>query len=158
MPKVLITYFSHNGHTEKLARIIAEGVRDGGIEVTVKPVNQAEPTELLQYDGIIVGSPAYYGAMAAPVKRFFDDTAQFHGRLDGKAGSAFASSANLASGAESTVTGILQALLAHGMIIQGDPRGNHFGSAALEQITPREEDAARRQGQRFADLVMRLAK
>jgi NAD(P)H dehydrogenase (quinone) len=158
MPKVLITYFSHSGHTERLANCIAEGVRDGGIEVTVKPVNQAEAIELLQYDGIIIGSPAYYGTMAAPVKRFLDDTAQLHGRLDGKVGSAFASSANLGAGAELTVTGILHAFLAHGMIIQGDPRGNHFGSASLEQITPREEDAARRQGQRFADLVTRLAK
>ncbi|MFH1741606.1 MAG: flavodoxin domain-containing protein [bacterium] len=158
MPKVLITYFSHSGTTEKLARLIAEGVRDGGIEVIVKPVSQTETSELLQYDGIIVGSPAYYGTMAAPVKRFFDESAQFHGRLDGKAGAAFACSANLASGVEATVTNILYAMLAHGMVVQGDPRGNHFGAASLEQVGPREEDNARRQGRRFADLVTRLTK
>lgn len=158
MPKVLITYFSQSGHTEKLAKLVAEGAGEGGVEVTVKPVSQTKASELLDYDGIMVGSPVHYGTMAAPIKQLFDESVQFHGRLDGKAGGAFATSANLAGGNETTVTDILHAMLIHGMIVQGDPRGDHYGAVALETITPREEDNARRQGQRFAELVKRLTK
>ena len=158
MPKVLITYFSHSGHTEKLANLIAGGVREGGVEVTVKPVAQTSASQLLDYDGIVIGSPVYYGTMAAPVKQLIDQSVQFHGRLDGKAGGAFATSANLAGGNETTITDILHAMLIHGMIVQGDPKGDHYGAVTLESITPREEENARRQGQRFAELVKRLAK
>jgi NAD(P)H dehydrogenase (quinone) len=158
MPKVLITYFSQSGHTEKLANLIAGGVREGGVEVTIKPVSQTNASELPSYDGIMVGSPVYYGTMAAPIKQLFDESVQFHGRLDGKAGGAFATSANLAGGNETTITDILHAMLIHGMVVQGDPRGDHYGAVTLENATRREEENARRQGQRFAQLVKRLGK
>ncbi len=157
MPNVLIAYYSQGGNTERLAKLVADGVREGGIEPTVKSVTEVSSPELLEYDGIILGSPTYYGTMAAPVKRLLDESVQFHGRLDGKVGAAFTTSGNMAGGNETTILDILHALMIHGMVVQGDPRGDHYGAVALGTATPREEDIARRQGLRFAKLVTQLA-
>ena len=156
MPNVLIAYYSQGGNTERLAKLVADGVREGGIEPTVKPVAEVSSPELLEFDGIILGSPTYYGTMAAPVKRLLDESVQFHGRLDGKVGAAFTTSGNMAGGNETTILDILHALMIHGMVVQGDPRGDHYGAVALGTATPREEENARRQGLRFAKLVTRL--
>lgn len=41
MAKVLILYFSHSGHTAKMADIVAEGVRKSGAEAIVKDVKKS---------------------------------------------------------------------------------------------------------------------
>jgi multimeric flavodoxin WrbA len=40
----------------------------------VKAVQDAEVDELLDADGIVIGSPTYYRSMASVVKRFIDDS------------------------------------------------------------------------------------
>jgi len=157
MPNVLIAYYSQGGNTERLAMLVADGLREGGIEPTVKRVTEVNVPGLIEYDGIILGSPTYYGTMAAPVKKLLDESVQFHGRLDGKVGAAFTTSGNMAGGNETTILDILHALMIHGMVVQGDPRGDHYGAVSLGMPTPREEDNARRQGLRFAKLVTQLA-
>ena len=49
--KVLVVYYSTTGNTEKMANLIAEGVKKGGVEVTLKRVQDASVDELLDYDG-----------------------------------------------------------------------------------------------------------
>lgn len=64
MPKVLILYDSVSGNTKKMAEEIEKGVKEvEGVEVVVKHVDDAKPEDLLIYDGIIVGSPAYCGTL-----------------------------------------------------------------------------------------------
>ncbi|HOL67677.1 MAG TPA: flavodoxin domain-containing protein [bacterium] len=155
-PKILIVYFSATGNTEKMARLIAEGAGQEGVTVECKKVEHTRIEELLDCDGVIIGSPTYYGAMAFQIKKFLDDSVRYHGRLEGKVGAAFTSSANIGGGNETTITGILQALLIHGMVVQGDPEGGHYGAVSIGRPDSRVEKECRRLGKRVAQLVRRL--
>jgi len=158
MSKVLVIYYSRTGNTKKMAEILAESLKQEGMEVVLKDVAQTKPEELLEFDGIAIGSPTYYGSMSAQIKKLFDDSVKFHGKLDGKAGLAFASSANLAGGNETTILDILNAFLIHGMIIQGDPQGDHYGPVAVGSPDERTVKQCKRQGQRFARLIREILK
>jgi NAD(P)H dehydrogenase (quinone) len=95
--------------------------------------------------------------MAAEVKKFLDDSVKFHGELDGKVGGAFSSSANVAGGNETTIISILQALLIHGMVVQGMPNGDHYGPVAIGKPDDRCKKLCREYGHRIAKLVLRTA-
>jgi NAD(P)H dehydrogenase (quinone) len=156
MPKIIVIYYSRSGNTEKMAKAIGEGVEKEGLEVVVKNVKNANVDELLKYEGIIIGSPTYYGTMAAEIKKLLDDSVKFHGELESKVGAAFSSSANIAGGNETTVLDILNAMLIHGMIIQGDPQGDHYGPVAIGAPDNRSTKECIRLGQRVAELVKRI--
>ena len=111
MARVLVVYYSRSGHTEEMAQHVAEGVRSGGAEVQVKSVAQTSVDDLVAADGIIMGTPTYYGAMAAELKKLLDDSVSNHGQLQGKVGGAFSSAANVGGGNETAILGILQALM-----------------------------------------------
>ena len=157
MSKVLIIYYSRSGNTKKMAGFVAEGVKKEKTEVTLKKVQDIKAEDLLDFDGIIVGSPVYYGSMASQIKELFDKTVKFHGSLDGKLGGAFSSSANIGGGNETTILDILNAMLIHGMIIQGDPSGDHYGPVAINSPDSRATKQCIRFGRRMAKLVKKLA-
>jgi len=153
MAKILVTYYSRSGNTKKLARAVRDGVNlVEGAEVTLKAIGQVKVRDLLNYDGIIVGSPVYYGTMAADVKKLLDDSVAIHGQLLGKVGGAFATSANLAGGNETTILHILGAMLIHGMVIQGHPSGDHYGPVGIDE----PDERARHQGEVFGTLLAAL--
>ncbi|MCM8819810.1 MAG: flavodoxin domain-containing protein [Candidatus Omnitrophica bacterium] len=154
--KVVVIYYSRGGTTKKMAEIIYYQIRSAGVEADIFSVDEIEPKQLLKYDGIIVGSPTYYGLPAYQVKKLFDESVSFHGSLDGKLGAAFSSSANIAGGNETTVLSILEAMLIHGMIIQGDPKGDHYGPVAVGKIDKRCEDNCRRLADRFVLLLKKI--
>lgn len=156
MAKILIIYYTRSGNTKKMAELIAKGTRKEEVEVEVKQVQDTKADDLLKVDGIIIGSPVYYGSMAAEIKKLFDETVKFHGKLDGKIGAAFSSSANIGGGNETTILDILNAMLIHGMIIQGDPQGDHYGPVAIGEPDARSEKLCLRFGQRIAGLVKKL--
>ncbi|MCM8757240.1 MAG: NAD(P)H-dependent oxidoreductase [Candidatus Omnitrophica bacterium] len=154
--KILIVYYSATGNTEKMARLIEAGVTEEKGLVTCKRVEETNPEELLEYQGIIIGSPTYYGTMAYQVKQFLDESVRFHGKLEGKVGAAFSSSANIGGGNETTVTDILHALLIHGMVIQGDCQGGHYGVVSIGLPDARVEKECHRLGRRGAYVVDKL--
>ena len=158
MSKILVIYYSQTGNTERMAESVAEGVKKEGVEVEAKSVETVKPDELLKFDGIIIGSPTYYGSMAAAIKKLLDDSVKFHGKLDGKIGAAFSSSANIGGGNETTILNILNALLIHGMIIQGDPSGDHYGAVAIGAPDSRAKRQCERMGSRIAKLVQVIKK
>ena len=85
MAKLLVTYYSRTGNTEQMAELVVEGAREiDGVAVDVRPVANVTPDDLLEYDGIIMGSPVYYGTMAAELKQLIDESVCHHGKLDGK--------------------------------------------------------------------------
>jgi NAD(P)H dehydrogenase (quinone) len=155
MAKVLIVYYSRTGNTEAMATAIAKAVTEEGLDVVCKKVKDVAVDELLEADGLIFGSPTYYGTMAASVKRLLDASVKHHGKLDGKLGAAFASAD--ATGQETTLFSILQALLIHGMIVQGDPEENHYGVTSIEKPDEQVLEKCQRFGQRFAKLVRQVA-
>jgi len=154
--KVIVIYYSRTGNTQAMAELIAEGVRKRDVEVTVKSVNDIDLGELLEYDGIVVGSPVYYGSMAAELKKMFDDSVRFHGKLDGLVGGAFATSANIGGGNETTIMSIVEALLIHGMIVPGVVKGDHYGPVSIDAPDQRVKDQCIAYGEKISNLVLRL--
>jgi NAD(P)H dehydrogenase (quinone) len=156
MAEIIIIYYSRTGNTKKMAQLIREGVADGGADVVLKDISEVDTDELLGYNGIIIGSPTYYGTMAAEIKKLIDESVKFHGKLKGKVGAAFSSAANIGGGNESTILDILNAMLIHGMVIQGDPRGDHYGPVSIGAPDARVEKQCKALGQRVANLVKKL--
>ncbi len=111
---------------------------------------------MLEYDAIVIGSPTYYGQMAGPIKKLFDDIVGWHGQLDGKVGAAFSSAANIGGGNETTIMGIIEAMLISGMVVQGDPQGDHYGPVSIGKPDKRVQEQCRRRGQRIAELTKKL--
>ncbi|MFX0039776.1 MAG: flavodoxin family protein [Promethearchaeota archaeon] len=55
--KILVTYFSNTGNTEKLGQYIKESLRDQ--KVDLKPVKDVNPLSLKDYDLVFLGSGIY---------------------------------------------------------------------------------------------------
>lgn len=157
MAKILIVFHSRTGNTEKMAEWVAEGARAAGGEVTVKPVAEAKNDDLLAADGIILGSPTYYGHSAGVLRSFLDGSVKVHGKLAGKAGGAFASSHNIGGGNETTVLDLLHALLIHGMVVQGNASGDHYGPVSIGKPDDRVAEQCQALGRHVTGLAIRLA-
>ena len=155
MAKVLIIYYSRSGNTESMAKAIAKALTAENLDVVCKKVEDVGLDELLEVDGLIVGSPTYYGTMAAEIKKLLDDSIKHHRKLEGKVGAAFASAKD--SGQETTVFSILEALLIHGMVVQGDSNGYHYGITSIGKPNEQVLEGCQRFGQRFATLVKQVA-
>ena len=124
-------------------------------------MKRAEDVQLQDFtdsDGIITGSPTYFGQLSGKLKHIIDDSIQLHTRLTGKVGAAFTSSGGTASGAETTILSILQAMLIHGMIIQGNAEDQHYGVAAQGKPKPSDLKACEELGARVTLLVNQLKK
>ena len=156
MTKVLVLYYSSYGHIEQMASAVAEGVREAGAEAVIKRVpelvpeevakashfklDQAAPiatvAELPEYDAIILGVPTRFGSMPAQMKNFLDQTGGLwaQGKLIGKVGSVFTSTATQHGGQESTILSTHTVLLHHGMVIVGLPYA-FAGQMAMNEIT-----------------------
>lgn len=156
MPKVLVVYDTMTGNTEAMASSVAKGAEKAGVEVTVKKAEETKPDDFLAADGIILGSPVYFGQMSGTLKALLDETIKIHKKLDGKVGSAFASSGGIASGGETTMLSIIHAMLIHGMIVQGRADDRHYG-VSVEGV-PKKRDLADCEtlGRRVAELVLKL--
>jgi len=157
MTKIVVIHDSRTGHTEKMALAVAKGAKQvKGVAAEVKSAAETSIKDLVEADGIILGSPTYYGLMSAPIKRLINKSVKIHGKLEGKVGAAFTSSGGTASGAETTLLSIVQAMLVHGMIVQGRAGSKHYGAAAIG--APKKDDlrSCRDLGKRTANLVMKL--
>src|SRR5690606_21969948 len=139
MAKILVLYYSSWGHMEAMAKAAAEGAREAGADVTIKRVpelvpeevakaahyklNQeapvAEPLELADYDGFIFGLSTRYGAMAAQLKNFLDQTGPLwaKGALVNKVATVMSSTSTQHGGAEMAIVQAQWSLQHHGMII-----------------------------------------
>jgi len=159
MAKVLIAYFSHGGNTRKMAEALAAAVEQAGCEASLKKIADTTLDDLRDADGLLVGSPCYFGCMAGQVKSFIDESIALFGKgeLVGKPGGAFASTGGIGGGGELTILSMLQGLLIHGMVVQGSKSGGHFGPLAIGEPDERVLDECAGYGERFAALVKRLA-
>ncbi|HUS56627.1 MAG TPA: flavodoxin family protein [Thermoplasmata archaeon] len=154
--KILICYYTRSGNTKKMAYLIQKGAMTEGAEVDTKDVKDVRISDLLKYDGIVLGSPTYYGLPAAQIKALIDKSNKYHGRLQDKVGGAFSSSTNIGGGNETTVLAILEALLIHGMVICGDHEGDHYGPVSIEKPDKRVEKVCVNYGKRLAKLTAKL--
>ena len=156
MANGLVIYYSRSGNTKQMAKTIAEAMNEANLPTKCKSVTDTSLDDLQSADAIVVGSPTYYGRLAAPIAQFFDESVTRHGKLDGKVGAAFSSSSNIAGGNETTIMSILETLLIHGMIVQGDPQGDHYGPVSIGKPDERVIKQCKRRGQRIAQLTNKL--
>lgn len=158
MAKVLIIYQSKTGNTKTMAEAVAAGIKKEGVQVSLKRVEDASVDDLLEPDGIIIGSPTYFAATTAEIKKFIDRSIKHFPKLEGKVGAAFASSGDLGGGSETAILDILRAFLVHGMIISGYTSGGHYGPVSVGAPDKERKEVCKVFGTKFAKLVKRLAK
>ena len=198
MSKLLVLYYSTWGHVERMAQEVAEGARAvAGTTVTLKRVPEsmppetaaaihaktdqaapvADPDELADYDAIIFGTPTRFGNMCGQMRNFLDRTGNLwaQGKLVGKIGSAFASTATQHGGQETTLTSFHTTLLHHGMVVVGVPYacagltntdeisgGTPYGATTLSKgdgsrmPSANELAIARYQGQHVAAIAKKM--
>lgn len=157
MVKILVFYYSRTGNTEKMANLIAEAMEEvPGIRVTLRNVKNLKAEEWLEYDALVAGAPVYYGMIPAEIKELFDESVSFHGRLKGKLGGAFASSANVGGGNETTVLDILHGWLIHGMLVVGDHNNDHYGPVSIGDPDERAVRVCKEWASMFAHTAARL--
>ncbi|MCF8031559.1 MAG: NAD(P)H-dependent oxidoreductase [Desulfarculaceae bacterium] len=158
LPQVLIAYHSHGGNTRKMAEALAQAVSDTGCEAILETVGESAMEKLPSVDGLLLGSPCYFGSMATPVKQFLDDSIKFFGKgmLVGKAAGVFCSTGNIGGGGETTLISMTLGLMIHGMVIQGIKSGGHFGPLAIGEPDERVLAECRDYGEQFSGLVKTL--
>ncbi len=158
--KVLVLYYSKGGNTRKLAEAVAEGVGEvEGVEGILRRTREVSKDDFVAAQGLIVGSPVYFGTMAADLKKILDDFVGIRRKMENKVGAAFATAGDASGGKETTMMSIIQALLIYGMIIVGDPLSatGHYGTACVGAPDAAACENGRKLGRRVAELVKRLA-
>ena len=74
MGKVLVLYFSREGHTRKMAELVASGAASvPETEVRLTPVGKARREDVYWCDGLALGSPTYLGTVSSEMKKFWED-------------------------------------------------------------------------------------
>ncbi|MBB2483255.1 NAD(P)H-dependent oxidoreductase [Bacillus sp. APMAM] len=122
--KIYVVFDSENGHTEALAEAISEGARGvDGAEVFINHVSNANVRDLEDMDAIIWGCPGHFGTISAGLKAWIDklDYLWAHGKLVGKVGACFCTTATTHGGIEATMLNLITPMLHQGMIVVGLP-------------------------------------
>ena len=198
MPKVLVLYHSTYGHLETMAEAVAEGARSvEGATVDIKRVAETVPDELAkssgykldqtapiakvedlaEYDAIIVGAGTRFGTVASQMRNFWDQSGGlwFQGKLVGKVGGVFTATATQHGGQETTLIGMIQTLMHHGILVAGLPYsfqgqmrndeitgGSPYGATTItngdgsRMPSENELDGARFQGRHIAEVAKKL--
>lgn len=205
--KISIVFYSMYGHTLRMAQAVAAGAREAtGSEVDMRRVPETLSDEVLEKmgalesqkqladipvctidlldelagsDAIIFGAPTRFGTVCGQMRQFLDSTGGLwsQGKLVGKVGSAFTSTATQHGGQESTLLSLHTTLLHHGMVIVGLPY-SFQGQMRIDEITgcspygastiaggqgermpsENELEGARFQGRHVADVTARLCR
>jgi NAD(P)H dehydrogenase (quinone) len=157
MAKVLVSYYSRSGNTRRMAEKLHDGLASvDGVSVTLKKIEETTINDLLEFEGIVIGSPTYFGVMAAEVKELIDESVKHFGKLVGKVGGAFTSSGGIGGGNETTNLSLLQALLIHGMVVQGVQKGSHYGPVSVGAPDENAQDECVRYGKQVGELSVKL--
>ena len=163
--KVLVTYHSLSGNTERMAEAVVDGVKSvPGTEALLKRVGQVTADDLFSADAVVVGSPVYWSNMSGEVKTFFDNWQFKFGvfpefKMKNKVGAAFATGGQVSSGKELTMLTILAAMLGNQMIVVSG--GGAFGASATTEgdspgIDKKELAEAKELGRRVAEVAARF--
>lgn len=159
--KIHIIFHSLYCHVYRMAEAVAEGARQvSGAEVSLFQIAETLSPELLakvgategkkafahipvatmdalsEADAVIFGTPTRYGMMTAQMRSFLDATGRLwvEGKMIGKIGSVFTSTATQHGGQESTILSFHTTLLHLGMIIVGLPYSEKR-QMTLDEIT-----------------------
>ena len=194
MPEILILYYSRGGSVAKLAQFIARGVEEGGGTARLRTVPPVAPVtlvaaaavpdsgapyvearDLVECDGLLLGSPTRFGIMAAPLKHFIDGLGAewVSGTLAGKPAAVFTSTGTMHGGQEATLLSMILPLLHHGALVVGIPYteaalhstrsgGTPYGASHVagdendEPISDEERELALALGRRLGAVARKL--
>jgi len=195
MNEILVLYYSRHGRTAELATYIARGIEESNEAIaklrTVPEISTVceatKPTvpdkgapyatleDLKKCSGLALGSPAYFGNMASPLKYFIDSTTPswLSATLAGKPATVFTSSSTMHGGQESTLLSMMIPLFHHGMLLMGIPYTEedlhttqsggtpygvtHFqGEKNITSISDEEKRLCRAIGKRLAEISLKL--
>ena len=194
--EILILYYSLGGAVKEMAQLIARGVESvDGAKSRIRTVpkvsanceasesdipNNGDPyvelKDLEECIGLALGSPGYFGNMAAPLKYFLDGTTGLwlKGALIDKPGAVFTSTGSMHGGNETVLLSMMLPLIHHGMLIVGIPYSqaelsssqsggtpygaSHVGGAMDDKpITADEKKLCLALGKRLAQTALKLA-
>ena len=194
MHNILVVYFSRHGSVASMAEEIGFGVdsnpaceavlrRLPAVSATTEQVEDAVPSEGVPFaqtsdlencSGLLLGSPGYFGNMAAPLKYFLDQTSPLwlSGAMIGKPGGVFTATSSLHGGQETVLTSMMLPLLHHGMLVTGIPYSepaltqtrsgatpygaSHVAGQQGQPLSEHETSACRALGKRVAELACKL--
>jgi len=194
LPKILIVYYSRHGGVARMAEEIGLGVESNAdceavlrclpaVSAATEQLEDSVPDQGLPYahqsdlagcDGLLVGSPGYFGNMAAAMKYFFDQTSPLwlSGAMIGKPAGVFTATSSMHGGQETVLTSMMLPLLHHGMLVTGIPYSepalnqtrsgatpygaSHVAGQQGQALSEHEVTACRALGKRVADLACKL--
>lgn len=185
MSRIAIVFHSAHGHTAHIARQVCAGARaEGGVEVDLVEAASltTRPDALLAYDGLILGSPTYFGGVSGTFKTFMDATGRMwrQQQLKGKLAAGFTVSSLPSGDKQSTLQSMFVFCMQHGMLWVGNPilpeqhdgvpeleAANRLGSwsglmaqsrhgAPADAFSPGDEKTARMFGRHFAKTLLRV--
>jgi NAD(P)H dehydrogenase (quinone) len=194
MAQILILYYSRGGSVAKLARLLARGVEEAGCTARLRTVPPVAPVttlasppvpesgapyvearDLVECDGLLLGSPTRFGIMAAPLKHFIDGLGAewVSGTLAGKPAAVFTSTGTMHGGQEATLLSMILPLLHHGALVVGIPYteaalhstrsgGTPYGASHVagdendEPISDEERELALALGRRLGTVARKL--
>ena len=186
MKQLAVIYHSAHGHTEHIALRVAQGAsRLETLDVRVLRAEEVarDPGLMLDFDGLVFGSPTYLGGVSGPFKSFMDSTGRMWRQqsLKGKLASGFTVSSLPAGDKQSTLMAMFTFAMQHGMVWVGNPiipeqqagvayeqAANRLGSwsglmaqaghaAAADAFVPGDIKTARMFGENFAQALLRIS-
>jgi NAD(P)H dehydrogenase (quinone) len=165
--RILIAYHSQTGNTAKLAAAVREGAASvAGVEVLLRAVDEAATEDIVQSDGILLGTPVHWGNLSAESKRFLDRTGEVLGKTskmlgEGRTAGVFCTAGSISNGQEMARLAAIAAFLDMRFMVIGGVNDEGFGSLGPQAVTggspsgvnDRDRAEARRFGERFARLT-----
>jgi len=162
---ILVLYDRKGAAIEALASAAAEGAESTGTgHATVKRIEEASISDLLDSDAVMLGSPNWSGVTGS-LKLWLDEQGDLweDGRIAGKPGAAFTTGGGLHSGLEMTLLQLIHWMLACGMVVVGLPwsdrmrgSGSYYGATATGAVSEDDLSQARELGVRLATVASRL--
>ena len=167
--RILIAYHSRTGNTERMAAAVRDGAASvSGAEIVLRKVADVTSDDILQADGIVLGTPVEWGNLSAEAKRFLDRVGEVLGKAgatygEGRTAAVFCTGGSPSNGQEMARMGAIAAFLAMRFVVVGGVNQEGFGSLGPQAVTgakpPGVTDGdradARRFGERFARLTLR---
>lgn len=167
--RILVAYHSDTGNTEKLAQAVRDGAASvAGVAVTLRKAAEFKPDEIVQYDGVVVGTPVHWSNASTEIRGFLDRIgaalwkAKTNG--DGRAAGVFCTGGAPAMGKDQARLSVLAAFLVMRYLIVGGVDSEGFGTLGPEATTgpadpgvsDKEKEEARRFGERFARVTRQI--
>lgn len=167
--RILISYHSDTGNTEKLAQAVRKGAASvAGVEATLKKTVEVKDEEIVRSDGIVLGTPVHWSNLSAEAKRFLDraGAALWKAKTtgDGRTAGVFCTGGGVAMGKDAARMSVLSAFLTMRFTVIGGVDADGFGTLGPEAttgpadpgISEKELEEARRFGERFARFTRQL--